>query len=201
MKRSIMIIAVVGLGLLGGLSGAAYGGSLFFDDFESGLGQWTGKGGGAHHAQIVADPLDATNQVINFTQTAAGGDIFQSLGLTTTASQPLVLSFDYLGVGAGQSGGYIGISGATDAQHFWLAGTGNTSGASPILTTTGQWQHVEIAFNTPYTTTRVMIEDFVAPAYNAYFDNITVATPMPAPAAILAGPVLLGLVGLQRKRG
>lgn len=198
MKKFILLACVVmAIAMVPVTADAA---SVFTDDFESGLGQWTGKGGGTHHGQIVADPLNPGNSVLNFTSVISAGDIFQSPGLTTTPGQELILSFDYLGTGSGQSGGYIGISGPTDSQHFWLAGTGSVSNAAPILNTTGQWQHVEIAFDTRYTTSRVMIEDFVAPAFNAYFDNVRLASAVPVPAALVAGPALMGLIALRRRR-
>ena len=46
------------------------------DDFESGLGGWTGKGGGAHDGIIVADPFNASNNVLTFTSLESAGEIF-----------------------------------------------------------------------------------------------------------------------------
>lgn len=202
MKRIVLTLMISSVLL--GLAGGAQAASVFFDDFESGLSQWVGKSGGsAHNGQIVNDPLDSSNQVLNFKATVGGGDVFQSLGLSTAIDQPMHLSFDYLGVITGQedeSGGYIGIANGDFSHHVWLAGTGNTSGAAAILDNTiGQWQHVDIFFDARYTTSRVMIEDFVDPAFNAYFDNVSLRA-VPAPAAVFAGMGLLGLLGLRRRR-
>src|SRR2546427_9051552 len=68
---------------------------IFFDDFESGLGQWTGKSGGAHHGVTVADPLASGHgNVLAFTALNQAGDIFSTALLS--GSGPLMLSFDYL---------------------------------------------------------------------------------------------------------
>lgn len=199
MKRLTTTMAVL---LASGLCAAAQASSVFFDDFEGDLSQWTGKSGNAHHGQIVEDPLDSSNAVVNFTESVAGGDIFQSTGLTTTPGQTMVLSFDYLGTGIVESGGFIGIASSVDSDHFWLAGTDDTSDADPILQTNGVWATHEIVFNTPYDASRVMLEDFVDPAGNAYFDNFRLAT-TPVPAAAWGGIALLGgmggIAGLRRK--
>ena len=39
----------------------AFGLTLFFDDFESDLSLWYGKGGGAHHGFISTNPLEPDN--------------------------------------------------------------------------------------------------------------------------------------------
>ncbi len=51
---------------------------LFEDTFSGDLSLWTGKGGGPHHGQIVNDPLNRTNRVLNFTALNVSGDIFTS---------------------------------------------------------------------------------------------------------------------------
>jgi hypothetical protein len=202
MNRLTVIALVL---LVAGYCTASHAASVFFDDFEGDLSQWTGKSGGSHHGQIVEDPLDPSNSVLNFTETVAGGDIFQSPGLSTVPGGKMLLSFDYFGeskTGDPDGGGFIGIASASDASHVWLAGTNTTSGADPILKATDAWEHHEIFFDARYSTSRVMIEDFVDPARNAYFDNVRLAS-VPFPAAAWGGLALLGgmggVAGLRRK--
>jgi len=209
--RSLTFIFAVGLTLaLAGQSMAST--ALFEDDFESGsLSNWTGKAGGTHHGQIVVDPHDASNNVVNFTQAISAGDLFQSTPVPTPINTTLYLSFDYLGAtGGSSSGGFIGIASQTDTPHFWLAGTQNVSGVGTILPTDGQWHHYDLAFASIYTMSRVMLEDFVAPGYNAYFDNVRLATDppgapasstaVPVPGAGIAGVGLVGLLAARRRR-
>ena len=48
---------------------------LFFEDFESDLSRWTGKGRGPTSGIIVPDPLQG-DRALSFTELASGGDIF-----------------------------------------------------------------------------------------------------------------------------
>ena len=45
---------------------------LFSEDFESDLALWANPG----HGVLVQDPLDSGNQVVSFSATAAGGDMY-----------------------------------------------------------------------------------------------------------------------------
>jgi hypothetical protein len=171
---------------------------VFKDDFESGnLDQWVGKRGGDHHGQIVPDPLDASNNVLNFTRLNATGDIFTVSGLDISGvSGPFVLSFDYLGLANGDPnpndlGGFIGIclslSPATQGiDHFWLAGTQpsqafNGDGFSAVqLIDDGTWHHYDIDITSIVTAESltliyIMLEQWSSSGGlpgDAYFDNI-----------------------------
>jgi len=76
---------------------------LFDEDFESDLSSWGVLG----HGVLVADPLAPSNQVLSFTQTNAGGDMW-SIPLAVDLSSTYVLSFRYLGNAGGEdTGGYL----------------------------------------------------------------------------------------------
>jgi len=70
--------------------------TLFFDDFESGLGKWETVGSGV----IVSDPLKPNNHALSFAELHSGGDIFSKLNIV---SGSYILSFDYLGTCNGPS--------------------------------------------------------------------------------------------------
>ena len=184
----ILILAVSALATLCAPT-PARAGLLFFDDFESDLSQWTGKAGGAHHGQIVSDPVEA-DHAMNFTQLNASGDIFSS-GAFSSSSQKFRLSFDYLGdpsLGgvAGNLGGFIGRSLGLPAGHTWLAGTSGASGAAPILADDGTWHHYSIDFMTS-SSIHVMIEDFSGSrgvVGDAYFDNVRLES-VPEPTTLM----------------
>jgi hypothetical protein len=206
-KSSILSIAsVLALTLACAPAMAA---TVFSDNFESGLGQWTGKGSGATSGQIVLDPLNQSNHVLNFTAVVIGGDIFSSQPFYVGTAQTTYLSFDFLGLavtgGAPQdSGGFAGYSQGTPDNHHWLAGTelayvdaGNTQ-----LIDDGTWHHYVIPFTSAFPTIRVMLEDFAYAgpiAGDAYFDNIKVVG-VPLPSAAWGGLSLLGgLVAFARR--
>lgn len=77
---------------------------LMNEDFETDLSRWDVPG----HGVLVPDPLNPGNQVLSFTHTAAGGDMW-SMALPVDASTTYVLSFRYLGYGGGggDTGGYL----------------------------------------------------------------------------------------------
>ena len=166
--------------------------TLIEDTFESGtLSLWTGKNGGAHQGQIVADPLNASNHVLTFTGVNAAGDIFSAARLEFAGPRQYILSFDFLGLAAGPApteyGGFIGItdSPTTNPLEFWVAGTYLPAlNAPPSVATQlvadGQWHHYEVNI-TPLvlaaqlTGTHLMLEDWVglgSVAGDVYFDNI-----------------------------
>ncbi|MBL1320279.1 MAG: hypothetical protein COA63_004360 [Methylophaga sp.] len=178
--------------------------TLFFEDFESGLGQWDDAYQG-FNAQTVVDPLNASNQVLNFTALRGGGDLFSSNAFTSTTSNSFILSFDYLGTCGGENcGGSIGISSTTGGgAHTWLGGT--TSPYPDLLPDTGSWEHVSIAFSSSFAI-HLMLEDWSGSggiAGDAYFDNILLTdangptlSSIPVPAAIfLFAPALIGFMG------
>ncbi|MFW5427188.1 MAG: hypothetical protein ACKE8G_02940 [Methylophagaceae bacterium] len=182
--------------------------TLFFEDFESGLGQWSDAYQG-FNAQTVADPADAGNQVLNFTALRGGGDLFSSNAFTSTTSNSFILSFDYLGTcSTGNCGGFIGVSQFTSGgPHTWLGGT--TSPYPDLLPDTGVWEHVSITFSSSYAV-HLMLEDWGGSggvAGDAYFDNILLTdangptlSSIPVPAAVfLFAPALIGFMSLRRK--
>ncbi|MCD4720754.1 MAG: PEP-CTERM sorting domain-containing protein [Desulfobacula sp.] len=183
----------------------------FTEDFEGNLNQWTGKDGGAHHGEIVVDPLDlsGSNHAMNFTQLIGAGDIFTSLSVFSAGSY--VLSFDYLGYavdGQGQlienddTGGYVGISQGYPDSHRWLYATGTASGALDVLIDDGLWHSYTFNFTSTFDF-HLMLEDFSGSggiAGDAYFDNFNLA-PVPEPATMLLfGLGILGLAGASRKK-
>ena len=179
----------------------AQAGTLFTENFESGLGAWTGKSGGAFHAATVADPLNAGNKVLQFTALNSAGDIFTTATFSDPAGKYRV-SFDYLGTcTSANCGGFIGYSYGLPDSHAWLGGTG--SGYPDLLPDTGRWTHVDIEF-TAGAGFHLMLEQFsgsTGPVGTAYFDNITLA-PVPEPetyALFLAGLGVLGAAARRRR--
>ena len=208
MKVLNRILATVVLVGTTGISSAA---TLFSDDFESGLGQWT-----AGNGQIVADPAGGTNQVLNFSSLNSAGDIFSTSSMYSSNSNLFTLSFDYYGT-SNNSGGFIGYSQGTPGSHVWLAGSDtNYSGtwlwsqnaAGPltdrILIGDNNWHSYQLTFAGLFNPIRLMLEDFVGSdntAGNAYFDNIVLTNAVPVPAAVwLFGTALIGLAGFSRRR-
>src|SRR5438128_1639803 len=126
----------------------------FSDNFESGLGQWTGRNGGPHHGITVDDPLNSGHgSVLTFTALNTGGDMFSTSQLSFTG--PFAISFDYLGLPAlggvaGDLGGFLGISYSLAPQteftdNFWFAGTmDGYPGLVTPLTDDGAWHHYSI---------------------------------------------------------
>jgi hypothetical protein len=168
--------------------------TLFEDNFENGnLNQWTGKLGTPHHGQIVTDPLNPTNHVLNFTEVAAGGDIFNASPISLAGKpRPFILSFDFLGLPVGgaspfEYGGFAGITSDPDGvlPHYWLAGTyppalNVPTNIATSLTADGQWHHYSVDFtalvlSNNLTTIQVMLEDWFDRSSipgDVYFDNI-----------------------------
>ena len=178
---------------------------FFTDDFENGLGQWVGKGGGPGHAATVADPLNSGHgQVLTFTALDHAGDIYTQSLLSPAGG--FVLSFDYLGLPGlggtpGDLGGFIGISANLNPatlgyDEFWLAGTENNYGVVQTLAGDGMWHHYDITIPTPQLASfHIMIEDFDAAGGvpgDVFFDNVTVASvPEPGISCLVAGAILV----------
>ena len=199
MKRYLMSIAIVLF-----ICSTSYATTIFSDDFESGLSQWTGKAstGGLHNAIIVPDYLEPDN-ALAFSGTNAAGDIFTSVDAFSAGTY--WLSFDYLGLSQ-DSGGYVGISAGLPGSHDWLWATGTVSGASPDLIDDGTWHSYTFQFEAGYDF-HLMIEDYrgagLGSPGDALFDNISLSTtePVPEPATMmLFGIGLLGLAGIGRRK-
>ncbi len=196
--------------LVGFFSAGAVANPVFIEDFETDLSQWTGKNGGAHNGIIVADPLNAGNNVLSFSATASSGDIFTIAAFDLVAGQSYTISFDYLGMPSqipGDSGGFAGLSQAYPGTHLWYYGTSATSGAAPVLIDDGQWHTYTYEFTAPTSigsSIHLMFEDFsyyggASVAGDAFFDNIQITT-VPVPGALLLGSIGLGLTGYFRRR-
>jgi len=182
---------------------------LFSEDFESGLGAWTGFSG-----QIVANPIGAGN-TLNFRSVYAGGDTFTSVGIALTPGQSYSVSFDYLGVPGqgtpGDLGGYAGLSEGTTpgnpGSHMWYYGTGSVSGAAAVLVDDGAWHRYTYNFTAPvvgnagsFSVIHLMFEDFSGSggvAGDAYFDNISL---VPVPGAVLLGILGLSAAGIKLRK-
>jgi hypothetical protein len=183
----------------------------FNEDFESGLGQWTGRAGGSHNGQIVADPLASGNgSVLNFTSTTSGGDMFASSAITLPG--PIEISFDYLGLPAlggvpDDLGGFLGIAYsltpvADGVDIFWYAGTQHYPGLAVELVDDGLWHRYSFLLDgsalLPF---HLILEDFTGSggvAGDAHFDNITV-TPVPEPTTFSLA-ALATLLAARRNR-
>ncbi len=193
-----------------GVSAAA----LFVDDFESDLSLWTGRGGSVHNGVIVADPLNAGNNVLTFSNTVTGGDIFTAAQFNLSAGQQYQISFDYLGLAqtgsvANDFGGFAGMAADIwgDAA-IWYYGTSTGSNASDVLIDDGVWRNYTYNFTAPISFDEgvvgndlyLMFEDATGVAGDVYFDNIQLqAVPVPA-ALYLFVSGLLGFGLLARKR-
>lgn len=195
------------LSLAAGLPAMASG---FLDDFESGLGQWTGKAGGVNHGIIVTDPLaSGRSNVLSFTGVGYGGDLFSTAPISLTG--PAVISFDYLGLAQpdshpGDLGGFLGIAYSLNPKTegtdiIWYAGTIDSyPGLLISLADDGLWHHYQIPVNaTALGTFRLTVEDFSGSGNNGcdvYFDNISVTslTAVPEPTSLslaVAGAIAL----------
>jgi hypothetical protein len=161
--------------------------TVLAEDFESDLGLWTGKHGGAHSGSIVADPINATNRVVTFRRSATAGDMF-SVEIRVDRDAEYELSFDYLGLpllGSGSSnhGGFIGISEELPGRHAWIAGTDPAHTRNDIVDD-GTWHSYSFRFRiseyvrAPGGAVRVMLEDADMPGRrpgvvgDVFFDNV-----------------------------
>jgi hypothetical protein len=187
--------------------------SVFSDDFESGLGQWVGKEGGPHSGVTAADPLAAGHgSVLNFTSLIAAGDMFTATPIS--ASGPLLISFDYLGIPGlggvpGDLGGFLGVAfnlnpTVINGDHIWLSGTKDTfPGVTTPLIDDGTWHHYDIVLDgTALGVFRLIVEDFFdsgGVAGDAFFDNIVISSvPEPTTSTLLIAGFVFILVVKKR---
>ena len=189
--------------LIGTAAAASSADIVFQDDFESGLGLWTGKNGGSHHGVLVNDPIGGLNTVLSFNGLNAGGDMFSDTPFWFEAGQSYRLSFDYLGIAnqyssSSDTGGYVGFSAGTPGSHRWKWATGSVSGADDVLIDDGSWHSYQFDFSTAElgigNDLRLMIEDFSGSGGSggdAFFDNFQIAS-VPGPGSI----ALLGIGGI-----
>lgn len=90
--------------------------NMFTEDFEGGLSSWTGQSSGSTTGQIVVDPSNSGNNVLNFSSVIGGGDIFSIDTVATTST--FTLSFDYMGTGENGGGdGFLGLSVGLPGAH------------------------------------------------------------------------------------
>jgi hypothetical protein len=166
-----------------------------FDNFGSGLDQWTGYS----NQSGVTVPQAGHGQVLTFNSPTSGGDAWSIANVPAGS----YLSFDYMG-----SGGFIGVAGV------WLAGWSSYPGVEQALTYDDTWRHYEVLVPT---SGRIIIEICSASwasgsPQSAFFDNILVcsepndpqpgdADPVPEGGVGLLGILaLLGLCGVNQRR-
>lgn len=181
----------------------------FFEDFESGLGQWSGRPNTDYSGQIMLDPLaSGRGQVLCFTNLNSGGDLFVSNPIALSGL--INLSFDYLGLPTlggtpGDLGGFLGIIYSPTATMqgtdlFWLAGTQDSySGLTLGLIDDGAWHHYSLQLNaSALPAFHLMLEDYSGSGgvpCDIFFDNLSV-TPVPEPT--VGSLLLFSLLGRHR---
>ena len=187
--------------------GAANASLIYMEDFESGLGGWTGKAAGPHDAVISTDPIEG-DSAVRWRSLEAGGESFS---IASFAAGTYTLVFDYLGLpepGSSQSpgdfGGFIGISAGFPGVHRWLEGTVLCCGAeSSTLLDDGMWHTYSVTFTAAWDF-HIMLEDFSGSGGipgDAWFDDIKLFEGRVAVAEPLTiGLVTMGLLGLGFRR-
>jgi hypothetical protein len=211
LQTSVSIVAGIIL-VAGGLSASAAG---FSEDFESGLGQWTGKYGGSHNGLIVADPLSSgRGSVLTFCDVTYGGDIFTADPILFSGTT--MVSFDYLGLAIpcstpGDLGGFLGTALTLNpvnegGDHIWYAATKNNyPGLAVSLADNGLWHRYQICIEgESFGSFRLMMEDFVfsgGSSGDVYFDNISVtSTSLSVPEPTAASLAILGALAAALRR-
>ena len=80
MRRILAVAATAGMLLTAGPAAAA----LFFDDFNSGTIFWQAKSASVFQGQIVVDPLNAGNNVLNFNGLNSAGSIVSTINFNAS---------------------------------------------------------------------------------------------------------------------
>jgi hypothetical protein len=192
MKKTLLA-----LGLAAVLADTASATTLFFDDFEGTLSQWTGVYSYLPPTSaIVADPLQGDHALragLN-----SGGDI-RTINPITSASGNYVVSFDYLGKALpgsvpGDFGGFVFWTGTGT----WIGGSSASSGYPNNLIDDGAWH--TYSFNLASAPgNSIFIEDWVGSfgvAGDAFFDNVRVTDEFGPTAGAVPEPTTLALFGL-----
>lgn len=193
MKLIVLFLALVAPGSAG---------VIFSDNFESGSlspARWANTGSGV---VAVGSPTPGNN-ALRFALTASGGDVFSVLLPRTTSSYQL--DFDFFGTEAADNFliGFAGIDHQTFAwglneQWLWNA----------LGTPAGQWAHVSVTF-TPQVSSPFSlkleagsVEPGGSPAFEIYFDNISIReiedAPEPATLALTVGGAVLSALLARR---
>jgi len=187
---------------------------LFEDNFESGLGKWTGSSGGPTSGLIVQDPLATSRgNVLTFTSFSYTGDIFTASEISSVGYVAIHVSFDYLGMYGG-SGGFVGVAtGNPFVAGGWIAGVdqsaANGAGFTGIgISNDGYWHNYDIDITSMINWNSLndfylIAEDWgdSGRSHGAYFDNIKVTGSVPEPSALsLLALGLGGLAMLRRRR-
>lgn len=196
----------IALGTILTASLTAQAAAVFTENFENTMAAWTGEGGGTYAAEIVNDPLNSSNHVLDFTAlTPHGRTELISNALFSSSNTNFNVSFDYLGTcPAGHCGAFLGKTpDLTGNSGSWLFG----SHAAVVPDETGSWQHYSINFQSA-SPIHLMLEQWL---YNdgqpgqVFFDNIvlsnntTTAVPEPSSFSMMFVGFLM-LVGLMSRR-
>jgi len=187
---------------------------IFTEDFESGLGRWTGLQGVPTTGFTIVDPLGTRGNVLAFSGLSYQGDIFTAEKLALSNFGFVKVKFDYLGKAVSNSpsdnfGGFLGIA-TTLATNSgaWLAGTNqsvaNGMGFTGIhLIDDGNWHSYEVDItnlvrNNSLDGIFLKMEDWGVSGSvgDVYFDNIVVSVPEPSSSSLL----LIGVAGVASRR-
>jgi chitinase len=218
--RCYIVLLCLWLGLVSSVSHAQ---SLFSENFEGDMSQWTGQNGSGHNGQIVTDPLQSDNKVLNFNQITNSGDLFSINGTSLVPGQNYLFSLDYLGLevtgvsNPDDFGGFVGLVNGLYAgpstNYRWVFGT-QAGGVDSHLIDNNNWSHYEFSFawdssllanGNSSNVVHIMLEDFNysgGTAGDAYFDNLQItAVPEPSIFTLLGiGAINLLIYACQRNR-
>jgi hypothetical protein len=209
MCKSILLVAPLLFSFIAPLSAEVV---LFQDNFENGLGKWTGSSGGSTSGVIVQDPLGTSRgKALTFTSFSYTGDIFTASKISTAGYGAIHVSFDYLGMYGG-SGGFVGVAtGNPFIAGGWIAGVdqsaANGAGFTGIgISNDGSWHNYDIDITSMIKWNSLNDFNLIAEdwgdsgrSHGAYFDNIKVTASVPEPSS-LSLLVLGGVVVALRKR-